>query len=116
MYFFSIAEVLLEENVDPGWVHHSLIPTLERGGMRGGGWYHNSVKTTIFNNSVNSLGARKVQIFTIIWLWPRVMTSAWTCFYISNNERVSQREGTHVPLAQKSLSAPLLESSQAGKE
>jgi hypothetical protein len=22
--------------------------------MRGGGWYHNSVKTTIFNNSVNS--------------------------------------------------------------
>jgi hypothetical protein len=23
--------------------------------MRGGGWYHNSVKTTIFNNSVNSL-------------------------------------------------------------
>jgi hypothetical protein len=55
MYFFSIAEVLLEQNVDPGWVHHSLVPTLERGGMRGGGWYHNSVKTTIFNNSVNSL-------------------------------------------------------------
>jgi hypothetical protein len=23
--------------------------------MQGGGWYHNSVKTTIFNNSVNSL-------------------------------------------------------------
>jgi hypothetical protein len=55
MYFFSIAEVLLEQNVDPGWVHHPLVPTLKRGGMWGGGWYHNSVKTTIFNNSVNSL-------------------------------------------------------------
>jgi hypothetical protein len=53
-YFFSIAEVLLEQNVDPGWVHHSLVHTLKRGGMRGGGWYHNSVKTTIFTNSVNS--------------------------------------------------------------
>jgi hypothetical protein len=26
----------------------------KQGGMRGDGWYHNSVKTTIFNNSVNS--------------------------------------------------------------
>jgi hypothetical protein len=25
-----------------------LVPTLERGGMRGGGWCHNSVKTGIF--------------------------------------------------------------------
>ncbi len=29
-----------------------LVPTLERGGMRGGGQYHNSVKTGIFKNSV----------------------------------------------------------------
>jgi hypothetical protein len=33
-YFFSIAEVLLEQNVDPGWVHHPLVPTLEWGGMQ----------------------------------------------------------------------------------
>jgi hypothetical protein len=29
-----------------------LAPTLERGGMLGGGRYHNSVKTGIFKNSV----------------------------------------------------------------
>jgi hypothetical protein len=28
---------------------------LERGGMRGGGWCDNSVKTSIFKNSVSSL-------------------------------------------------------------
>jgi hypothetical protein len=46
------AEVILEQNVDPGWFVCPLVPTLERGGMRGGGWYHNSVKTGIFKNSV----------------------------------------------------------------
>jgi hypothetical protein len=29
-----------------------LAPTLEQGGKQGGGWYHNSVKTGIFKNSV----------------------------------------------------------------
>jgi hypothetical protein len=48
----ATAEVILEQNVDPGWIVCPLAPTLERGGMRGGGWYHNSVKTGIFKNSV----------------------------------------------------------------
>jgi hypothetical protein len=80
MYFFSLAEVLLEQNVDPGWVHHPLIPTLEQGGMQGGGWYHNSVKTTIFNNSVNSLSSFGTSLFCIFnikgksWLPPSLCT------------------------------------------
>jgi hypothetical protein len=48
----ATAEVILEQNVDPGWFVCPLAPTLERGGMRGGGWYHNSVKLGIFKNSV----------------------------------------------------------------
>jgi hypothetical protein len=48
----ATAEVILEQNVDPGWFVCPLAPTLKRGGMRGGGRYHNSVKTGIFKNSV----------------------------------------------------------------
>jgi hypothetical protein len=48
----ATAEVILEQYVDPGWFVCPLVPTLERGGMRGGGQYHNSVKTGIFKNSV----------------------------------------------------------------
>jgi hypothetical protein len=33
----ATAEVILEQNVDPGWFVCPLARTLERGGMRGGG-------------------------------------------------------------------------------
>jgi hypothetical protein len=46
------AKVILEQNIDPGWFVCPLAPTLEQGGMWGGGRYHNSVKTGIFKNSV----------------------------------------------------------------
>jgi hypothetical protein len=50
--YLAMAEVILEQNVDPGWVQFFLILILEWYGMRGGIWYHNSVKINIYNNSV----------------------------------------------------------------
>jgi hypothetical protein len=45
------AKVILEQNIDPGWFVYPLM----RGGKREGGRCHNSVKTSIFKNSVSSL-------------------------------------------------------------
>jgi hypothetical protein len=50
--YLAMAEVILEQNVDPGWVQFFLVPILEWYGTRGGIWYHNSVKINIYNNSV----------------------------------------------------------------
>jgi hypothetical protein len=50
--YLAMAEVILEQNVDPGWVQFFLVPILEWYGMQGGIWYHNSVKINIYNNSV----------------------------------------------------------------
>jgi hypothetical protein len=50
--YFATAEVILEQNIDPGRVQFFLVPILEWYGMQGGIWYHNSVKINIYNNSV----------------------------------------------------------------
>jgi hypothetical protein len=48
------------------WV--PLIPMLEQGGMQGGGWYHNSVKTSIFK--------------ILLTLSPICFTSVWACMSV----------------------------------
>jgi hypothetical protein len=55
--YFAMAEVILEQNIDPGWVQFFLVPILEWYGTQGGIWYHNSVKINIYNNLVFSLSS-----------------------------------------------------------
>jgi hypothetical protein len=57
-----------------------LAPTLERGGMRGGGRYHNSVKTGIFKNSV---------ICIYIYIWSHLKTLLSCRRWSSNEPEVS---------------------------
>jgi hypothetical protein len=67
----ATTKVILEQNIDPGWFVYPLMPMLERGRKRGGGQCHNSVKTSIFKNSVSSLAATQyfwLVIKSIFWV------------------------------------------------
>jgi hypothetical protein len=50
--YLATAKVILEQNIDPGWFQSFLVPLPEWYGKWGGIWYHNSVKITIYNNSI----------------------------------------------------------------
>jgi hypothetical protein len=50
--YLATAEVILEQNVDPGWFQSFLMLIPEWYGKQGGIWYHNSAKINIYNNSI----------------------------------------------------------------